>query len=301
MPRSILFYPTLSKKLLKSLNCQVESFQSSYSRGDDRYDLKCNFEEEAGIKYISIVDDKGRWSPDQYNITFNGTLCLHNCEELFGKKGLVPEGVTVGIGMLWKSKTSNFRGAELLGTVGPSSGDLTVPFQKTFDSASLRGTIELVFQLFIQDAGEVCIFPTGVSLGELFAVNIILEGINSTFTVFEKSAPGEPLWNVVCDWDDPAYDPFSESVRVTINTAHPAWALTVDEDVRKELLKEIMASSMQVVISELDDENLDVSEEYTPGSVCDAITYIISRAELQMESPTTIAKTIRAYLDKSMK
>ena len=301
MSRSILFYPTINKKMLKSLNCQIEDFQSLYSRGSETYALKCNFEEEAGINYLSIVDDTGRWSPEQFNISFSGTLSLHKSEVLFGKNGIVPEGAVIGIGMLWKSKSSNFRGAEKLGIVDSSSGELHFPFHKTFESASLRGTIELTFQLFVQDSGENDCFPKGVSLGEVLAINIILEGINSTFTVFEKSAPGEPLWNVDCDWDDPGYDPFSESVRVTINTAHPAWALTVDEEVRKELLKEIMASSMQVVISELDDEHLDITEEYTPGSVCDAITYIISRADLKMESAATIAKSIRAYLDKSMK
>ena len=130
---------------------------------------------------------------------------------------------------------------------------------------------------------------------------VILEGINSVFTVFEKSAPGETLWTVSCDWDDPEYDPFSECVRVTINTAHPAWQLTSDEDVRKELLKEIMASSMQVVISELSAEQVDGSIEYAPGSVCDAISYIVGRADLDMQSNATIAQSIREYLDKSMK
>ena len=301
MARSILFYPTINKDHLKALNCQIDDFQSSYTRGNDTYDLKCNFEEEAGINYLSIVDDTGRWSPDHYDFSISGILRLSHSEVLFGNNGVVPNGAIAGIGMLWKSKTSNFRGAELLGTLGVSNGELSFPFHKTFNSASLRGTIELAFQLFVYDAGENVSLPTGVSLGELFSINIILEGINSTFTVFEKSDPGEPLWNVDCDWDDPGYDPFSESVRVTINTAHPAWSLTVDEDVRKELLKEIMASSMQIVISELEKEQLDVSEEYTPGSVCDAITYIISRADLKMDSSATIAKSIRAYLDKSMK
>lgn len=301
MARNILFYPTLDKKLLESLNCRIDEFQASYIANQESSELRCEFEEESGAKYLSVIDDTGRWSPDSYNFSIEGVLQLHNVQSLFENEGVVPEGCTVGIGMVWKSKTSNVRGAETIGAFKKTHGELKFPFRKVFGRASLRGTVELSFQLFIKETGNDCELPAGISLGDLFMVTIILEGINSTFTVFEKSAPGEPLWTVDCNWDDPGYDPFAECVRVTINTAHPAWSLTVDEDVRKELLKEIMASSMQIVISELSEEHLDLSEEYTPGSVCDAITYIIGRADLKMDSAGSLAKSIREYLDKSMK
>ena len=301
MAKNILFYKTLNKDLLEKLDCRIECFNASYSTRGEQVTLKCNYEEDGGVQYLSIVDDTGRWSPDEYNLILDGTLVLTDTNVLFGRDGVVPDGGTLGIGVVWKSKTSGYRSAKAIHVVESCSGMQEYPFSVEFEAASVRGSIELVFQLYLKNSGNNSPLPSGVSLGDVYRTNIILEGINSTFTVFEKSAPGEPLWTVVCDWDDPEYDSFSEHVRVTINTAHPAWNFTTDDDVRKELLKEIMASSMQVVISELKGEYIDLAEEYVSGSVCDAIAYITSRAHLETDSPCSIARSIRAYLDKTMK
>ena len=301
MARNILFYRTLDRKMRDELGCSIDEFHAAYSVENEAFDLKCNVEEEQGIRYISIVDDTGKWSPDNYNLSLKGKISIKKADSLFGENGVTPDGCTAGIGMVWKSKTSNYRGSMSLGEVDPGVEEQTFDFDLKFAEAAVRGTIELSFQIYLKSSEGNIGLPVGVSLGDVYHAVIILEGIDSSFTVFEKNAPGEPLWTVTCDWDDPEYDSFSENVRVVINTAHPAWALTADEEVRKELLKEIMASSMQIVIAELRDENLDATEEYTPGSVCDAISYLKTRGKIDTESTSTIASSIRSYLDRSMK
>ncbi len=303
MARNIVFYPTLDKKQVSLLGCQLQSLKASYLSNGSTEFLRCSAEEDTGIKYISIIDDAGRWSPDKYSLSLEGVLAINNLHSLFGSDGVISDDGVLGIGLVWKSKTSNQRGSKQICVFDKSTeNEKTYSFDLSFDAAYMRGAIELSFQLIVvRDGSADRKLSPGLLLGELESMIVILEGINSVFTVFEKSAPGETLWTVSCDWDDPEYDPFSECVRVTINTAHPAWQLTSDEDVRKELLKEIMASSMQVVISELSAEQVDGSIEYAPGSVCDAIAYIVGRADLDMQSNATIARSIREYLDKSMK
>ena len=303
MARNIVFYPTLDKKQANSLDCQIRSLKASYLANGTTAFLRCSAEEDSGVKYISIIDDSGKWSPDKFNFKLEGTLTINNLHSLFGSNGIIQENGLLGIGLIWKSKTSNQRGSKQVCIFDNSAkGEKNYSFELSFGEAMMRGAVEISFQLVVVKDGSADgrLLP-GLMLGEIESVVIILEGINSVFTVFEKSAPGEALWTVSCDWDDPEYDPFSECVRVTINTAHPAWQLTSDEEVRKELLKEIMASSMQVIISELRAEQIDGTVEYSPGSVCDAIAYIAGRANLDMQSNATIARSIREYLDKSMK
>ena len=205
------------------------------------------------------------------------------------------------VGLVWRSRSSSLRGANRIAQFSSKSGNIRFRFKKEFPVASIRGNIDISLELYVISSGSNRLLTSGSTLGEIDSFTLILEGIGSTFTVFEKSAPGEPLWSVDCDWDDPEYNQFSESVRVTINTAHPAWICSADDEVRKELLKEIMASSMQVIISELEPDEYNPASEYEPGSVSNAIVYFISRAKVDLSTPSTIASSIRTYLDKSMK
>ena len=301
MKNKIVFYPTVGKELLNKINCHIDGFSASYSTRHDTYELICNEDGDSFNRIISVVDDNGRWSLDEHNFELKGTICIDNIEPLFETNGVAADDAVLGIGLVYKSRTSSIRSAEPIGEIRSGDGKVKVDFNKAFGAAKLRGYLSLSFEIYIIDPGSASMqLNKGVSLGELYSVLLILEGLGSTFTVLEKSAPGEPLWDIACDWDDPEYSPFSESVKVTINNAHPAWLCAADEEMRKELLKEIMATSMQVVIAELDDSQKNPNGDYEPGSVCDAIAYFIGRAGLDMESNASIAKTIRTYLDKNM-
>ena len=302
MRNSISFYPTLNKALLKHLEPQVEKMTAKYSTRFGSFDLVCNTEDVGINRIISIIDDSGRWSLDEHNLELSGRLILRNTDVLFGLNGLVEEDATLGVALVWKSRPSNIRGSNSIGTITKGCGDMTFDFSRAFEAARLRGHVNIAFELYVIKPGNnKTNLMQGISFGELDSFVVMLEGLGSTFTVFEKSEPGEPLWNVDCDWDDPEYSQFSECVKVTINVAHPAWVLASDEEIRKELLKEIMASSMQVVISELEQEQRDPYGEYEMGSVCDAISYLVKKANLDIESNATIAKSIRVYLDKNMR
>lgn len=302
MRNNIAFYPMLSKDLLKKIQPKMGKMIAKYSTRFGTFDLTCNVEGIGANRIISIVDDAGKWSLDEHNLELSGRVTVHNTDALFGEKGVVNEDATLGVALIWKSRPSNVRGAKNIGMLTKGRGDVELNFDQAFEAARLRGHVNIALDLYVVNSGSGATNAIqGVSLGELDSFVIMLEGLGSTFTVFEKSEPGEPLWNVDCDWDDPEYSQFSECVKVTINVAHPAWVGASDEELRKELLKEIMASSMQIVMSELEPEQMDPYGEYELGSVCDAISYLVKKANLDIESNATIAKSMRAYLDKSMR
>ena len=302
MKQNIIFYPTLDKTLVDKMAFKMLEFAARYSDNKGSYELSLKEDNDGISNVINIVDETGKWSLDQHNLEISGTIVIKNTAVLFGNEGLVGEDATLGVSLVWKSRPSNIRGAECIGKLNKSTGEVVIDFSKAFEASILRGYVNLTVELFVIDAGgKDNRLKTGLTLGAMYDALVMLEGTGSNFAVFEKSAPGEPLWTVDCDWDDPEYSQFSECVKVTINTAHPAWTLASEDDVRKELLKEIMASSMQIVIAEVGHDQLATGDDYEPGSVCDAVSYFVNRAGLNMESNATIAKSIRAYLDKSMK
>lgn len=302
MKRSIALFPQLTKKQEKEIQPSIESFQITYSQGQEKYDLKSDIEEEFGKGTVCVIDDLGKWTLENYGFSCHGTLCLRNVSVLFGENGIVSSDANLGVGIQWKSKSSNARGSKNIGQLCNDDTDVRISFDISFTGASLRNSVELSFVLYLSKPGEnENNIETGTIMGELKTLLLILEGSGSSFTVFEKNVPGDPLWSIECDWEDPEYSQFSECVRVTINTGHNAWQLASEDDIRKELLKEIMASSMQIIISELEPHEYDAEGDFEPGSVSEAVRYFITRADIRTESNSSIAKSVRAYLDKVMK
>lgn len=297
MASAISFFPVLNKKEILAVDCSIASLTFEYDNGSERTALKYSEEHDSGVKIISIQDDTGRWTPEKYNLRIKGRVVVNHPNKIYDAVGI--NRASLAYGVTWKSKSANKRGAMTIAPVINMPKSQEISFELAFQEASLRGNIELAIAVHTNETIDE--LPKGLVIGEIIQTNIVLEGINSTFAVFEKYAKGEPLWSVECEWDEPEYSQFSECVRVVINTAHPAWTLASDPEIRKELLKEIMASSMQIVISELEPEQYSETSEYQPGSVCDAIAYLTSRADINNASHADIAKSIRKYLDSTMK
>ncbi len=301
MKKSIVLYPQLTKQHLKELAPFIQSLEISYTDSCEENELNVEIE-DTGNPTVYVKDNLGKWSIDKYGLRCKGEIRIKNSGLLFKKGGLVPTDAILGIGLQWKSKSSNARGSSRLKTINSSDSDVSISFDMSFKQACLRNNVELSFVLYLYKNGKAGLsVEPGTLMGELIRIQIILEGEGSLFTVFEKNVQGEPLWEIDYEWEDPEFSQFSECVRVTVNKGHPAWQTANDDEMRKELLKEIMASSMQIIISELESDQYDPSEEYEPGSVSSAISYFVSRASINTESSASIAKSIRCYLDKAMK
>ena len=145
-------------------------------------------------------------------------------------------------------------------------------------------------------------------LGELEGKFVIrLDGVGSVFPVYEIHEPGQPLWYVKCDWDDPTYDLFSDCVAININTAHKNYKY-LDKTKRtfdEQLLKEIMASALGVIITKLKEQEnywdvTTIGEDLQSGSVSEAINYFINTLEWDVSGPESLSLSIRKFFDQRM-
>ena len=148
----------------------------------------------------------------------------------------------------------------------------------------------------------------GCILGELDSKFVIrLDGVGSVFPVYEIHEPGQPLWYVKCDWDDPTYDLFSDCVAININTAHKNYKY-LDKTKRtfdEQLLKEIMASALGVIITKLKEQEnywdvTTIGEDLQSGSVSEAINYFINTLEWDVSGPESLSLSIRKFFDQRM-
>ncbi len=182
-----------------------------------------------------------------------------------------------------------------------------------FSEAQLRGNVEFTTIIYLKSAGtplyneEHLANEYGCILGELDKFIIKLDGSGSVFPMYEVNEPSQPLWYVKCDWDDPTYEQFSECVSIYFNTAHKNYKY-LDKKKRtfdEQLLKEIMASALVIVITKLkEQENYwDVTttgDELQNGSVSAAVNHFINTLEWDVSTPESMSLSIRKFFDQRM-
>lgn len=306
MSENLTLFPRINRELAYKLDCSIREIKAYYADVYNGYiELKLEGNGDNNNSY-TVSDDSGQWAPEKYRWKVEGIIDLHNLNSLFEDDGVAEENSILGIGIEWRSKTSKQRKTYKVDEIKWGQNEKSTPFSILLDRAALRGNVEFVVVIYLLKAvGELkdsCFaIEEGIVLGELYKFYLTIDGDGSYFTVLEKAAKGEPLWALECDWENPEESLFTESVRIVINNEHPAWKLSNDLEFKKQILKEIMASAMQIVISQLDSSEYDGSVEYEPGSVSSAINYLINKAEINTNSYESIALTIRKYLDRMIK
>ena len=313
MAADISLFPVLTDDLLSKIRFQPSPYELYYVRDDQEYILRTE-EIEGSATAHKIVDDEGIWSPDDYNLCIRRRYSIRTYQCLFGQDGIACSNAKLGIALMWMSSDSKQRGVIPIGNIEKSSKDLELILNYEFEKAQLRGAVEFLTIIYLKEAGtplwgeEHLANQYGCILGELENKFIImLDGVGSVFPIYETAEPAQPLWYVKCDWDEPTYDLFSDSVSININTAHKNYKY-LDKTKRtfdEQLLKEIMASAIGTIITKLkEQENYwDVTTTgvgLQSGSVSEAIYYFISTLEWDVSSPETMSLSIRKFFDQRM-
>lgn len=303
MKKSLKLFPTIDSDCLNEMNCNISIPKACYEYSGGSIELE--IEQIDDSEEYSIVDKYERWNSKDHNLFVSGNISIENTSMLFGESGVTSDNSELALGIIWRSKASNLRSAKKIATFNKSTKIKNQEYKIGFRKSTIKESFELLVVVYLEKSidNEKTSFAkrNGTILGTLARYDFILEGSGSQFTVVEKYAPKEALWSVECDWDDPTYDLFSDTVRIVLNTAHDAWQLFDDPNFKKEIIKEIMASSIHVIISKLEQDEYDIYGDYERGSVSEAMSYIVDRAKVDVTASETIASSIRIYLDKVMK
>ena len=226
MAANISLFPVITDDLLGKTRFQASPYQLYYVRDDQEYVLRTEEVDSSTIVH-KVIDDEGIWSPDDYQLCIGRKYSIRTYQCLFGPNGIACNNAKLGIALMWTSPDSKQRGVIPIGEIENSQRDLEFELNYEFSEAQLRGSVEFSTIIYLKEAGtplwgeEHLANQYGCILGELDNKFVIrLDGNGSVFPMYEIHEPGQPLWYVKCDWIDPTYDLFSDSVSIYINTAH---------------------------------------------------------------------------------
>lgn len=311
MAANISLFPTITEGLLNKIRFQTSPYELYYVREDQEYSLRAEETDNSNTIY-KVVDDDGIWSPDDYQLCIRRKYSIRTYQCLFGQNGIACNNAKLGLAVLWTSPDSKQRGVIPVGEICNSSREMEFELNYEFSEAQLRGDVEFSTIIYIKEVGtplwgeEHLANQYGCIVGELENKYIIrLDGEGSVFPVYEVNEPGQPLWYVKCDWDDPTYDLFSDSVSININTAHKNYKF-LDKKKRtfdEQLLKEIMASALGLIITKLKEqenywEATTMGTDLQRGSVSEAVNYFINTLEWDVSEPEVMSLSIRKFFDQ---
>ena len=311
MAKSITLFPALTDNLLKEFKILKRPYRFFYTdKNHDERELTTE-SVETGTPLLLIRDEAGLWSQDDYNIGFERKVSVQSFSCLFGEDGIVCHDARLGIAIQWKSADSKQRGTVRSTSFSVEDEVHDIVLEYLFQKAQLRGKVDFTMVLYLAKAGHPhetelhLVNKEGYILGELDTWSVQLDGIGSIFPVFEIVDPGQPLWSVKCDWNDPTADKLEDCVSINLNKAHKYYKY-IDRNQRsfnKQLLTEVMASAIFVLIEKARQQDaywneIIGSQDLELGSVGWAIHYFQDSLEWDLSTPETVSISARQFFEQ---
>ncbi len=318
MSKSISLFPTLqtNKKLQQQFRYEPEKYIFSYNHENNIYILDAELAEGTENTFNIIDNEHGLWCPDTYNLKIQRNYHMLTCRCLFGKDGIVCNDAIVGLAVKWASHDSHQRSAMRVidATITNQDNEVDFRFQHDFGIGTLRGKIEFTTVLFIKQSGipnedeQHLANEVGCIVAELDTQEIVIDGTASDFPLYIDEKPGEPLWEVICNWEDATYDKFSETVAINLNKAHKYYKyidVSNSKTYNTQLMAEIISAALCTVVAKVKEQNADwqavlSGEDISPGSVAEAINYFINCLGWNLSTIESTSLSIRKFFEERM-
>ena len=308
MAGSVNFYPTLDKEILNSLESQVD-FSFSYRSPEGKY-IPLEVKKEG--KNLTFLDTKD-WNPYTNSLTIYANVSFEHASVLFGPNGIAPNGSSLGVALEVFSNTGKYRQVYFdkeTKIVNANSHVSLDTLFATIGKNTVNREVSINVLIYLKEkskqiSNEESFLNNdeGVILGKIASFTVYLSGFGSLFPIYTKALDDKKLWLLEIDYDTPAEDKLSDSVKLILNTNSKDY-MYIDQNDKEhfcpKMIYEIVASVMTILIVDLKEngflDNLDGN--YADGSIMQFIKYYKETLGLDIRDPVSISSTLRDYFEK---
>ena len=309
MAASFNFYPTLDKELLNSFGAKVDISFSCKSLDGKRITLTTK--KEGKVLTFVNADD---WNPYTDSLMIVTNIEYDNAPVLFGPNGIAPNGSTLGVALEVFSNSAKYRQAcfDNDNKIENSAGHFSLnPLYINISKNTVNHELSINVYLYLKTKSKKIDIEDsflnndeGTMLGKLTTFTVYLNGFGSLFPIYTKAVEDKKLWLLEIDYDEPAEDKLSDSVKLILNTNSKDYKYIDQNDKDHfcpKLIYEIVASVMTILIIDLKEnhhlENLDGN--FADGSILQFVRYYKETLGLDIRDPLNISSTLRDYFEKS--
>lgn len=260
---------------------------------------------------LTINEFNDEWTPVEHDLLIKQKYILTNPSILFGENGVTMEGSRIGLAVHIYSKTSSIQKTFSIASFTDTHDRYEFLFEYTFSSASIRGTVEMDFFLFLQENSYYKPYQAdqvGMILSEenIYSLTIIADGEGSAFPITEFDQKDGPLWLLEKSWADAAEDTFDNSnINLKLNIAHPLFGQVKSGKTRasRALMGDIMVQAMAIIIQQviiIEGNTLESAEDAISNSILSVVNYWITTFEVDISSVFSISNSLRSRFDTEM-
>lgn len=317
MANTFNMYPMLTPEIVEKTCFSADTFEFSYT--EDYEDYPLGLEDVNGTEQsfsARLRDPRCVWYPDSNNLIVRKSGVIETPSVLFGKDGIAPKDAVIGAAIIWISPKSEQRGIIPCGHFVATTKRFQISTEYRFEKCSVKGSIQFQLVLYLKKSGNPANDElhlnnaTGTVYGILEQCEVYIDGNGSVFPISTVNEAGKPLWWVYYDETaDPMNDLFDEeNVEIRLNRAHPCFdSLKIDASLKESpLFVEVLSSALMVIINSVrenlgpDWESTIASQDFSHGSIAEAVYYFIHKLQWDISSQTSLSKSIHEYFDKSL-
>lgn len=308
MGASINFYPTLDKEILDSFGAKT-NISFSYRSANVPF---VALETKKEGKNLTFVDTKD-WNPYTDSLRIIANIEYEHACALFGVNGVAPSGSCLGIALEVFSNSGKYRQVYFdddVRIVSTNEHVLLSPLFVNVGKNTVNRELSINVLLYLKEKSKslkdeeaFLNNDEGVILGKLASFTVFLSGFGSLFPIYKKAVDDKKLWLLEIDYDDPAEDKLSDSVKLILNTNSKDYCCIDQNDKEHfcpKIMYEIVASVMTILIIDLKEnghlDNLDGN--YADGSIMQFIKYYKETLGLDIRDPINISSSLRDYFEK---
>ena len=276
------FYSVLNDDLVKEAGLVAGDYSFSYMVDGQEVFLKLKRK-----KSFVLEDDSESWKLENDGLRIRRAVTVEYPELLYGKKGIVPTGATMGVCIIWNNYSIKQIGYFFPIRQSISGDSNEFYFDHCFKPGEMTGAVSFETILFLKKAApelktgeESLINKTGVNIGTIDFVDINTTSLNMDFPVRDVNDKNQPLWWLELNWDDPRVDLFDENtVCLYLNGAYDYCPKIGDKIKNEELLIEIMTTVYLMIFKQIEFSGDDVLRNtiegvgLEPGSVSMMMNY----------------------------
>lgn len=299
----------MSSSFVISLAPEISSDVGRYGVTVD--DIKSGYIVEGEVRDLfynpedGVFDDSaGIWSIEDDGVMIEYSLTVEK-PHLFFEDSLIPiSECTLGLATRLSSSDSRqlmiFKHDAV--TITESSQKLTTCIRMDIPSGHLRekGRLELI--LYVKHVAEGSKLKSGTVMGTLWSADLLFSGDSSEFPITHESNPGSGLWRLDISYEDPRYDKFDQSVRLTFNDKHPRYKeLELESDpFKKAAFVEVLSNAFSIIINKVLSEQSVANDiingrNLEPGSLGEAVFFMITHYAKRYNDPAELMSDLNNH------
>lgn len=303
----IALYRKLNNEYIEKAKVRFEQLKLSYLTNDEEEIKEIEISDETLNSY-NINEFDSMWSPYDNNLKLEQKLVIDYPNVLFGKDGITCENNVIGLAVHIYSKTSGFQKTVEIASFKKQEERLEINFDYNFEASTIRGVVNLDFFFYLKEVNETLPYMANnkgmtLSYEDLNPIELVVDGIGSSFPISEFEDKEGPLWKIEKNWISPDEDMLDASnISIAFNIKHPLFAEIKKETrrINSSYMNHIIVQAMAMIIQEviiIEEYSIEEEEDLIPGTILSAVSYWVKTFNIDVSDIFSIQNSLMKNIE----